>query len=398
MFRVLITVGLTLIFALVSMAVYTTVGTHTRTEVELQLHERLKGAHQSITHLQQLSNSATLARAKEVARDKSLVESMRMEVEGEEGYLKRHQVVLNIVNKWKGELTRRSQGAIDSSSGRLEDWQAKKPYFFNIIDASGLLVADMNNARSFAKTESAKEYSNISKKYPILNAALGKDAESFYDVWQVGHQLLVGVSPIIEGDQVLGAVVIGYHINQSSEEYKRSLLADVGYFFQGKLQGSSTLGKEESVLEESVSQLLETYKRTPYTPIKVKLNDRTLLLRLGEVSGHKSSEKVHFFVAVNWSDTLENAMSIRDIVLIYLVFGLLVSLLLFWISLHYFVNPIKEIEEGVVRVTNGDLNYWFTYEVGKTDLSPTLSQHLDIMVSTLAGRDMPELTNDEEDS
>ena len=126
------------------------------------------------------------------------------------------------------------------------------------------------------------------------------------------------------------------------------------------------------------------------------MKNRTILLRLGKVGGHKSAENIHFFVAVNWSDTLENATSIRDILLIYIVIGLLISLLIFWVSLHFFVTPIKDIEAGVERVTNGDLNYWFTYEVGRTDISPSLSQHLDIMVSELAGREMPEMTNEED--
>ena len=45
MFRLLVTGGLILIFSLASAVVYTTVGDHSQAEVELQLHERLKGAH-----------------------------------------------------------------------------------------------------------------------------------------------------------------------------------------------------------------------------------------------------------------------------------------------------------------------------------------------------------------
>ena len=212
----------------------------------------------------------------------------------------------------------------------------------------------------------------------------------------MGHQLLVGVAPIRKNDQTLGLVVIGYHINQSSEEYKRSLFADVGYLFQGRIQGSSTLGKEEQALEQSASKLIDTYKKSPLTPIKVELKKRTILLRLGKVGGYKSAKDIYFFVAVNWSDTLANATSIREVLIIYLVIGLLAILLLFWFGLHYFVTPVKDIEEGVLKVTNGDLKYWFSYEVGSTDISPTLSQHLDIMVSKLSGREMPEMSSDED--
>ena len=396
MFRMLVTGGLIIIFSMMSALVYTTVSDHTQTEVKLQLHERLKGAHQSITHLQQLSSSATLARAEEVASDPRLIASMKLEATDEEGYRLRHEAIFKLVSEWKGELIRRGANH-NHQSGRLADWKAKKPYYFNVVDPQGHLVADMNNARSFAKSENAKAYTQIATKYPALKVALTDDAQSFYDVWEAGHQLLVGVSPIRDGEEVLGAVVIGYHINQSSQEYKRSLLADVGYFFKGKLHGSSTLGKEEITLEGNADALIKTFKDQPLRPIEVKLNERTMLLRLGEVRGYQSAEQVHFFVAVNLSDTLNEAMSVREMILIYLVIALLAALLLFWVALHYFVTPIKDLEEGVIRVTNGDLQYWFTYEIGKADISPTLSQHLDIMVSKLAGREMPELTNDEDE-
>ena len=80
MFRVLITGGITLVFTIICVLTYTTVSNHTRTEVELQLHERLKGAHQSITHLQQLSHSATLARAEQVAQDRTLIDAISQEI------------------------------------------------------------------------------------------------------------------------------------------------------------------------------------------------------------------------------------------------------------------------------------------------------------------------------
>ena len=83
MFRVIVTAGLALVFCLVSLITYNTVGEHTRAEVEVQLHERLKGAHKSITHLQQLSHSATRARAEQVAEDEDLSTVMVLESEDE---------------------------------------------------------------------------------------------------------------------------------------------------------------------------------------------------------------------------------------------------------------------------------------------------------------------------
>ena len=401
MFRVLITGGITLVFTLICVLTYTTVSDHTRTEVELQLHERLKGAHQSITHLQQLSHSATLARAEQVAQDRALVDAISQEINAKtvkSDFQKRHIAVYEVVEQWKDKFVKHSQQGLSHEPGRLEDWNVRKPYFFSVTDSSGLLVADMNNKRSFAKDEEGSEYTRIFTKHPVLKEALEASGESFYDVWdmEMGHQLLVGVAPIRKNEQTLGLVIIGYHINQSSEEYKRSLFADVGYLFQGRLQGSSTLGKEEQILEQSASNLIDTYKKSPLTPIKVELKKRTILLRLGKVGGYKSAKDIYFFVAVNWSDTLANATSIREVLIIYLVIGLLAILLLFWFGLHYFVTPVKDIEEGVLKVTNGDLKYWFSYEVGSTDVSPTLSQHLDIMVSKLSGREMPEMSSDED--
>ena len=396
MFRLVVSLGLTVIFALVSFLIYDTVGGHARVEVETQLTERIRSAHLSFSHLQQLSHSALRARAEKVAGSSSLIQALTSSPSDELEYAARHKLILGLLEQQRDRLAEQSTQVDQKQLGRLEDWNVTKPYFMIITDAKGQLIADLNNPRRFYKGEEGSELTDIATTFPAVEYAL--EGESFYDNWFVGQPLVIGVAPIFNDGEVIGVIALGDHINQNAQEYKRSLLADVGFFFNGKVGGSSTLsGSDESDLELMSAKLIAAYKSAPSEPIKIELGEQSLLVRLGRVEGHKTAESVHFFIATNWGAPLDEAMSVRVLAVIFTLVGLLMGLILFWVSLHYFVSPVKDIEEGVIKVTNGDGGYWFSYEVGVVDISPTICQHLDVMVSKLSGREMPELVeNDEE--
>lgn len=396
MFRVVVSVGLALIFSLISFLVYDTVGGNLRGEVEQRLTERLTSAHRGLSQLQHLAHSATRARAEKVASSNALIDLLSSKVSSDLDYVERHNQAMLLLGVEQDRFE--NQGKSKSNDlGRLEDWNVGKPYAFQLVDAEGQLIADVNNPRRFAVNVEGTKDTSILKKYPTLQTALS--GESFYDIWKDIQPLIIGVAPVMKNGRVLGAIILGEHINQNAQSYKRTLLADVGFFFHNSVHGSSTLdGREEKDLEELSSQLIKAYQEQPNEPIHIRLGEKSVLIRLGTIAGQKSKGEMYFFIATHWEGPIETALAVRGLTTLYLMLGLLMSLILYWVSYHYFINPLRDIEEGVIKVTNGDLNYWFTYDVGAVDLSPTLCQHLDVMVSQLSGRDMPEISNQDSDS
>ena len=82
-------------------------------------------------------------------------------------FQKRHIAVYEVVQQWKDKFVKQSKQSLSHEPGRLEDWKVRKPYFFSVTDSNGLLVADMNNKRSFAKDEEGSEYTRFFANIPF---------------------------------------------------------------------------------------------------------------------------------------------------------------------------------------------------------------------------------------
>ena len=69
--------------------------------------------------------------------------------------------------------------------------------------------------------------------------------------------------------------------------------------------------------------------------------------------------------------------------------------LFFYSRYQNYIRPFAEIEEGVLRLIDKELDYWF--DASDNGLSGSLSNHLNIMVCQLTGRPLPEELQEKED-
>jgi hypothetical protein len=361
--------------------------------------QQLSVSLEALRQMQRLESAALVARARKISDDERLVALLQGRPKVTEDYLSRHDGVDALLVGWRDVLTAQ-EGSPEALSGAdLADWGAARPYAMFVVDRGGVCVANISNQRCYAQDDKGTPYTRMAELYPALKAALS--GERFFDIWTVdGQPVLVGVSPVWAPGasrvqprgEVAGAVVLGYLLNRSAQQHKRVVGVEVGVTHAGALSSSSSLdGKLERALSDALSAQLKAGPLAAEEPLEVDLLGERYWLRAAPLAGYQSAEGVQAIVALHWSERARE-LSINAPPVIPVAAGaILVALVVFWGASQRFLRPFKEVEVGVLEVTNGNLDYWFTYSVPDNGLTGTLAQNLDIMVSKYSGRPMPEI-------
>ncbi len=366
--------------------------------------QRLSVSLEALRHMQRLEGAALVARARQLADDERLVTLMQGRAKSSEDYLARHDGVDALLVSWRDVLTAK-EGTPEAASGAdLADWGAARPYAMFVVDKGGVCVANVSNPRCYAEDDKGTEFTRMAETYLPLKAALA--GERFFDIWVVDKQpVLVGVSPVWAPSasrvqprgEVAGAVVLGYLLNRTTQQHKRALGVEVGLVYGGALSSSSSLeGKREEALNASLAALLSSGALAAEEPAEVEVLGERYWVRAAGLAGYKSAEGVQALVALSWSERARELALAAPPVLPLAAGAILVALLVFWGASQRYIKPFKEVEIGVIEVTNGNLDYWFTYSVPDNGMTGSLAQNLDVMVSKYSGRPMPEMEGESE--
>ena len=366
--------------------------------------QRLSVSLEALRHMQRLEGAALVARARQLADDERLVTLMQGRAKSSEDYLARHDGVDALLVSWRDVLTAK-EGTPEAASGAdLADWGAARPYAMFVVDKGGVCVANVSNPRCYAEDDKGTEFTRMAEAYLPLKAALA--GERFFDIWSVdGQPVLVGVSPVWAPSasrvqprgEVAGAVVLGYLLNRTTQQHKRALGVEVGLVYGGALSSSSSLeGRREEALNSSLAAILSSGALAAEEPAEVEVLGERYWVRAAGLAGYKSAEGVQALVALSWSERARELALAAPPVLPLAAGAILVALLVFWGASQRYIKPFKEVEIGVIEVTNGNLDYWFTYSVPDNGMTGSLAQNLDVMVSKYSGRPMPEMEGESE--
>ena len=361
--------------------------------------QQLTVALEALRHMQRLEGAALVARARQLSDDERLVTLMQGRPKVTEDYLSRHDGVDALLVSWRDVLTAKEGTAEALSGADLADWGAARPYAMFVVDRGGVCVANISNQRCYAEDDKGTPFTRMAESYPPLKAALA--GERFFDIWTVdGQPVLVGVSPVWAPGasrvqprgEVAGAVVLGYLLNRTTQQHKRGLGLEVGLVHGGALSSSSSLeSKREAALNAALSPLLASGALGGEAPAEVELLGARYWLRAAPLAGYKSAEGVQALVALDWSERARDLALGAPPVIPVAAGAILVALVVFWGASQRYIRPFKEVEVGVLEVTSGNLDYWFTYSVPDNGLTGSLAQNLDVMVSKYSGRPMPEV-------
>lgn len=233
---------------------------------------------------------------------------------------------------------------------------------------------------------------NLATTYNSVQRALQGNAVR--DFWYWHNFLLdVAIAPIHNGGQVVGVLIVGHDISNGVAQADRELFGcDVAYLMQRDeswaLHSSSiSAGRRRSALREVISAQQEdlTSSMTARTPhyVTIDLTDEEHIALAGNISGSESAVPAGYILLSSVSDV--RAPASQPILVLFFAFGgmILVVAIGFFLSSH-FLGPVEAIEEGILRIINGDIEHRF--EVQSTEFGG-LSYRVNQLVAVLTGEE-----------
>lgn len=409
MYRVVVSLTFSLLIAALALWCHSALRGAAERDARAAAGRELALSLEALRHLQRLEGAALTARARQLSDDERLVTLLQARPKVTEDYLARHDGVDALLLGWRDALAAQEkqgdEGAPLADGGAdLAGWGAARPYALFVVDRGGVCVAHISNPRCYAQDEQGSEFTRMADLHPPLKAALA--GERFFDIWTVdGQPVLVAASPVWAPGasrvqargEVVGAVVVGHLLSRVTQRHKAALGVEVGLVYGegvegGAPRGGTTLeGKREVALREALRDPLTASALSAHQLTEVDLLDERHWLRAAPVAGYKSAEGARALVALSWTERARAQALSAPPVLPAAAGALLVALVVFWGASQRYIKPFKELELGVIEVTSGNLNYWFTYSVPDNGVTGSLAQNLDVMVSKYSGRPMPEL-------
>ncbi|MES1205278.1 MAG: MXAN_5187 C-terminal domain-containing protein [Pseudomonadota bacterium] len=296
----------------------------------------------------------------------------------------------------KSDETARRQAAFEECeaiNGKLAS--QRKADIVAIVDAQGKVVArDLNVNAMFGE--------DVRKQFPAVEAAMkGAPAEG---VASLSNRMAeVAAAPISKADgKLLGVLMIGYAVTARDAQARRDQLgADVGYFFDGKVQTSSfTEGTGPDAKEDGnrthglYTTMFPTEghkpgvealeKGAPTAAFRVSLDGQDYLAIAAPL--HAKNKAAGFVVLQSLSHAEALAGEVGGKIFVFGLLGILIALAVAVMTANRFIKPLDKIELGVAEMINGNIDY--TFKPVGPDFEG-LSNSLNVMLARILGREEP---------
>lgn len=396
MFRTKVAIALFGVFAVITAVVYVRVGDHIETEARAGLDRELQIARRTLERVRRLQDYAIVAKAAEVAAWPQIGEILAKPREAfadETGALpndddfryEKHRLMNTEILVWNAKFEALQEGRTQPRE-LLADWRRERPDLFMVVDDEGIGVARESDRAWFGPLDA-----NVRRDHPSIAVAVD-EGRILEDIWLVnGAPMSVAAAPVRHGGRVVGAVVLGYRLTDAAARHDKEMVgAEVAYFVGDLIRRSSTLdaGKERELARLFKEQKLYEQAGGPPREVQVELDGRRYVGYLGPIRGMATAANAGFFVFEDLDGTLARATEILPLIPIAGILGFMLSLGLVLVFFRQHMAPFEEIDQGVMEIINGNLDYWF--DVKGKDLPGTMSQNLNIMVCNLSGRPLPE--------
>ncbi|MBU0550586.1 hypothetical protein KKF91_13135 [Myxococcota bacterium] len=393
MFRFKVVATLFLVFAAAGGVVYYHQDEAISEGVQQKIKDRVEAARHSLTRSRSLSDFALMAKTAEVANGAQIAQILARTPEsfadpegnplGEDDF---HYEVHKLMNKeldlWKEKFKALAEHK-GKPSHELADLLTSPPDWFVVLDAKGIGVANAADLAWFGEAEA-----NVLEERPALKRTL-EGGERLRDIWIIkGSPMTVSAAPVRQGQKILGAVVLGYRLTDAeANRDKARVSTEVAYFVRDRLNQSSSLSSaDEPELQKHLADK-QLYKGERAL-LELDLRGVNYIAAVGTLEGYASAKDVGFIVLVDQTHTLKADKEVliwipaSFIVAFFLALGVILGFF------QQFLAPFEGIDQGVMEIINGNLDYWF--EASGRELPSTMSQNLNIMVCLLSGRPLPE--------
>ncbi|MBN2528608.1 MAG: hypothetical protein JXR76_19620 [Deltaproteobacteria bacterium] len=305
---------------------------------------------------------------------------------------------------------KKSLKAVEAVNAHLES-NGRSPSIVFVTDRNGVVLARNTTPNACPAGK------NVANAMAVVKRAL--DGEPGYSVWSVNNSpfskdeqtnnhvcalmntglMEIAVAPVWgQSDQVAGVLAVGYEIsNGTATQRATSLGMDLAILQRGVVYSTSlTDNTEIEHLNNALTttrvqaQLEKAYKGQPvHETFGLTIGDSDYWAYPIAVMNAAAEEKLVFlFLAQEKQVSIWH--TVKTPVLLFFI-GAIVCVFIAGVMLgNYFMKPVIEIEEGVLRIINGETNYRFDVDSAEVG---GLSFRINQLVNALTGEDEP----DEED-
>ena len=358
----------------------------TKAEQLDSIEAHLSAGVQSLNKLQTLYNLTVRSFTQKVTQDSILKDALKQNLNTPESRQRAHTLINEQLNDWL-----KSKQKKDSSEYVIH------PYVLIAVDAQGKCIAHTHNPRCHQVTLNSDAPSKMLSEFPALTDTL--KGQTHHDLSILDHRALtVGFAPIMDQTRVIGAIIVGFDLNQAAKMQQKVISLDVGFLPHERLGRSSSL---HTKIEEQLSQkLAQSGKDAPVNEmLEVNLEKETLLLEFGRVGGYYSHKPLRFLVAKSYGKHLSNQAQIHQLLTRdWLIFSSVILMLFLWFFSLY-QAPLKYLEVIISKLHTEQydpLTFWLMEHTKDNGISKSLAEQVDLLICTLTGRPKPNDHLDEE--
>jgi hypothetical protein len=291
---------------------------------------------------------------------------------------------------------------VESYSDIWSDQQGKTPELVFLTDRRGVVIA-----RNI--TPNACPAGRNVGMLPVMSQAL--DSRASYAIWSIDDSpfgskivdsstcqlnnaglLELAAAPVWYGDNIAGALVVGFEISNGTAR-KRAQMMDLEVaFLTGKKVYSSSLAtdtarqslEEELKRTEVVARINAAVNQaTPSDVFQVKIENRPYLAAVLPVTSAEKKDRVVTLI-LGSVEQATGGLTVLSIIPGVTLFMLLVVFVAGMILTNHFLRPVMAIEEGLLKIINGEYNYRFDVESAEVG---GLSYRINQLVGVLTGEE-----------
>ncbi len=384
---------------LLGVASYFYLDTHLRERARSDLMQRVQSTSGLFARSEALRGFDLLNDVRTEAMSRNMVETFApVSVEPIEGETQ-EQMDKRIHTAWFKKCVR----SVELYSSLWQEKQGKRPDLVVVTDRKGTAIA-----RNITPNACPVGHP-IGKAMPVVNRAL--DGEAAYIVWSTDDspfsakkrddkfcQLMnsglmeLAAAPIWYGDDIAGSLVLGFEISNGNAKKNAEMLGLQVAVLKGKEVLATSLATdkarqslEKELVRADVAQKISDTARSGSrsTIFEIEVEGESFLAQAVPVPTASKEHLVTNLIMGSIDSATEGLGALRVIPVLTLV-GLLLVFIVGMVLSYHFMKPIMAIEEGILKVINGEIHYRF--DVKSSEVGG-LSYRINQMIGALTGED-----------
>ena len=371
-------------------------------KVNLSLQKRMKTVSSLFVRSETLRGFELLNNVRKEALSKSMVQAfapVQISQESSSGETSKAEIDAKLRQEWFAKCSL----AIKSYTKEWSKTHNERPDLVLLTDRSGVVIA--RNVTPNACPSGHK----VTGAMGVVDRAL--DGEASYSIWSVDDSpfsskkrskescqlmntglLELAAAPVWYGDDIAGALVMGFEVSNGAARNNSKMLGlDVAVLKSGGVYSSSfetdtaRQSLEKQLKSPAVSKVIteSLAKQVPSGIFEILVEGQPYYaISLPNVHADKKDGVTTLIMGSQRAATADLSSLLS--ILIFMAGGLLVVFIVGILLSNHFMRPIVAIEEGILKVINGEYNYRF--DVKSSEVGG-LSYRINQMIGVLLGED-----------